>query len=85
MASNEETKKDTQAQEQIFYNFVQILQTFPQYTIAQHIVHIMRRKGDIDPYFWTNENLLKKFEKYYDELNNDLLISKEEEKVEEDY
>ena len=81
---NSEEKKRAQSKEQIFHNFVQILESFPQYTIAQHLYHILRKKGDLkDPYFWTDSELLKKFEHYYDELNNELLL-KREEKIEEE-
>ena len=73
-------KKDAQVREQIFHNFVNILDLFPQYTIAQHLSHILRKKDDIKaPYFWSNEELLKKFEKYHDELNNELVSTVEEE------
>lgn len=66
-------KKQAQIREQIFYNFVQILNSFPQYTISQHLSHILRKKEDMKgSYFWTDEELLKKFEKYYDELTTEL-------------
>lgn len=77
---NSEEKKSVQSKEQIFYNFVQILQNFPQYKIAQHLLHILRKKGDSeDPYYWSDEKLLKKFEHYNDELVSELVVSKEEE------
>lgn len=70
-------KRNTQIREQIFHNFVQILESFPQYKITQHLWHILRKKEDSkDPYFWTDEELLKKFEKYYDELVEDLSTEK---------
>lgn len=63
--------KDNQIKQQIFHHFVEILELFPQYTIAQHIVHIMRPQSNA--YNFTNEQLLKKFEEYRDELENDLV------------
>ena len=72
-------KKDAQVREQIFHNFVNILDLFPQNTISQHLLHILRKKDDVkSPYFWSNEELLKKFEKYHDELNTELISVGEE-------
>ena len=72
-------KKDAQVREQIFHNFVNILDLFPQYTISQHLSHILRKKDDAKAsYFWNNEELLKKFEKYHDELSNELACTIDE-------
>lgn len=66
-----------QAREQILHNFVKILEEFPQYSIAQHFCHILRKKNEnIETYFWSDELLLKKFEHYLDELRNDLALDK---------
>lgn len=66
-------KRKKQIEEQVFYNIMKIVQDYPQYSIIQHIVHVSRRKGDVqDPYFWSDEKLLKKFEDYRDELDNEL-------------
>jgi hypothetical protein len=73
------TKEQTQIETQIFYNLVQIVESFPQYTLSQHIFHFLRKKADPqDPYIWSDEKLLKKIEKYYDELNTELVSPKEE-------
>lgn len=65
---------------QIFYYLVNIAEVYPQYTLAQHFVHIMRKKEDSqDPYFWNNEKLLSKIEAYYDELKQDLSLRRQEE------
>lgn len=78
-------KMRAQAREQILYNIVQIIETFPQYTIAQHLLHILRKKLDpIEPYFWSDGELLKKFELYFDELLEDLKIQRAEDKLNED-
>lgn len=64
-------KKQLQIKQQIFHHLVEIVELFPQYTTAQHLIHIMRpRTGS---YQWTEEELLKKFEKYRDELENELV------------
>ena len=56
-------KKKKQVEEQIFYNLMQIVQSFPQYSVAQHLAHVLKRKGDSEEfYFWSDERLLKKFE-----------------------
>lgn len=72
------SKKDIQTKQQIFHHFVEIVELFPQYTISQHIIHAMRPQTG--SYQWTDEELLKKFEKYRDELENELVdrIQKED-------
>lgn len=78
---NSTEKKRIQTREQIMYNIVQVLQNFPQYTVPQHFLHVLRKKNDpLEPYFWSEEEFLKKWEHYYDELLNELAILKEEEK-----
>lgn len=73
-------KKRKQIEEQVFYNFMQVVQQYPQYTISQHICHFQRKKSDKeDAYYWGNEKLLKKIEDYKDELDHELIISSEEE------
>jgi len=63
-------KQKTQIKQQIFHHFVEIVELFPQYSISQHIVHVMRpQTGN---YNWSDEELLKKFENYRDELETDL-------------
>ena len=67
-------KKTMQVQQQILYNLVQILDIFPQYSVTQHLWHIMRTKGiEKEPYFWDDVTLLSKIESYYQELNTELL------------
>jgi len=62
--------KTAQIKQQIFHHFVEIVELFPQYSISQHIAHVMRpATGN---YHWTDEELLKKFESYRDELETDL-------------
>lgn len=74
------TKKQIQTEQQVIYNLSQIVELAPQYTIAQHITHFLRRKGEPkEVYFWSDELVLKKIEEYYDELKIDLLINREEE------
>jgi hypothetical protein len=79
MTMNVKTKQETQVEQQIFYNLVQIVESFPQYTLAQHVHHFTRKKSDDqESYFWSDEKLLKKVEKYYDELQQELMLPKEE-------
>ena len=60
-------------EEQVFFNFMKIVQSFPQYTITQHLAHILRKKGDREEhYYWNNDKLLKKIEDYKDELESEL-------------
>lgn len=72
-------KEKKRVQEQIFYNLMRLVEEYPQYSISQHLVHILRTKGDSqDNYFWDDAKLLKKFEDYRDELDKELKIQKEE-------
>lgn len=59
-------------QQEILYNLVKIIESFPQYTVAQHLVHFLRTKGDKEPYHWDDKHLLSKVEYYYNELLNEL-------------
>ena len=68
------TKGRVQAEQQIFHLLINISEMYPQYTLSQHLCHVLRRKNEKkEPYWWETEVLLKKFEEYYDELKNDLL------------
>lgn len=67
------SKQKIQTKQQIFHHFVEIVELFPQYTIAQHIVHVMRPQTG--SYQISDEELLKKFEDYRDELESDLVDS----------
>jgi hypothetical protein len=69
-------KQDSQTKHQIFHHFVEIVELFPQYSITQHMVHVMRPQTG--SYQWKDEELLKKFEKYRDELENDMIEASEE-------
>jgi hypothetical protein len=72
-------KYDVRLQKHILYLLTQSLELFPQYTIAQHLCHILRKKGDVkEPYFWDDLTLLKKVEHYYDELQTELVNQIEE-------
>lgn len=73
-------KSQVQIEQQFLYNLAQVLEAFPQYTIAQHLSHFMRKKNDNkEAYFWSNELLLSKIEEYYDELKSDLTLNIETE------
>lgn len=66
-------KKKKATEEQVFYNFMQVVQLYQQYTIAQHLGHILRKKKDSEQsYYWDNDKLLKKIEDYKDELDMEL-------------
>lgn len=66
-------KQNMQTKQLIFHNLMQIVETFPQYSVTKHLYHILRRKGDPEEvYDWADEKLLKKFEDYKDELEIEL-------------
>lgn len=84
--SNERTipgksdKHRMQTTQQIIHNLLETIELFPQYTVAQHLAFIIRRK---DPnakelYFWKDEELLKKVEQHKEELENELVSLKED-------
>lgn len=67
------TKDQIRLEQQIIYNINRVVETFPEYTVAQHLFHFLRKKSDIkDPYDWDNMKLLSKIESYYSELIQDL-------------
>lgn len=79
--NNIKTKSQIQIEQQVLFNLAQIIEAFPQYTIAQHLVHFLRKKRETkDVYFWSDEFILKKIEEYYDELKTDLIHE-----IDEDY
>lgn len=62
------------------HTLVQCVEEFPQYTLSQHLWHILRTKGDgSTPYEWSADRMLKATEKYYDELVTELANGYEEE------
>jgi len=74
------TKNQIQVEQQILFNLAKIIEAFPQYTIAQHFSHFLRKKKEgKDVYFWSDETILKKVEEYYDELKTDLIHETDEE------
>lgn len=76
MESNK-TKELIRIEQQFLYILNLIIESFPKYTISQHLLHFLRKKGDKeDPYFWSSSKLLRKLELYYDELKKDLIDDK---------
>lgn len=73
-------KKQVQLEQQFLYTLAQIVESFPQYTLAQHLSHFLRKKCENkDVYFWSDDLILQKVEEYYDELKRDLLLFTDEE------
>lgn len=73
------TKAQVQIEQQLLYNLAQVIEAFPQYTVAQHICHFLRKKNELkDAYHWSDELLLNKLEAYYDELKTELVNIGEE-------
>jgi len=77
----QKTKQQIRVEQQFLYNLAQIIELFPNYTLAQHLTHFLRRKDDASQgsYFWNDELLLHKVESYYDELKDELINGVEEE------
>lgn len=67
------TKQEIQVEQQFLYNLAQIIEAFPQYKIAEHLGHFLRKKYEnAESYYWSNELLLQKIEDYYNELKETL-------------
>lgn len=68
-------KDKSQIEQQIVYNLIQIFEICPQYTISQHLTHILRKKNaKRDTYEWDDSFTLKRFEQYLDEIKQDLIL-----------
>lgn len=73
MEFSRKDKRKIQVEQQVFHILLDIVELYPQYSLSQHLCHILRKKEDSkEAYFWSDEVLLKKFEDYYDELKQDL-------------
>ena len=76
---NKKTKEESMAQQQMIHLLVNIIQMFGQYTVSQHLTHILRKKNEKkEVYDWNDTFLLSIIEKYYDELQNDLITQETE-------
>ena len=70
----------TSVKKEILRNIGEIMDSYPQYTMAEHLVHILRPKGGKKPYRvtsspdtgWDDQYLLKQIENYRSELIADL-------------
>jgi hypothetical protein len=73
MEFSRKDKRKIQVEQQVFHILLDIVELYPQYSLSQHLCHILRKKEESkEAYFWSDEVLLKKFEDYYDELKQDL-------------
>ena len=71
MEVNKKDRKKLQTEQQVFHILLNIVETSPQYTFTQHLLHMLRKKNEKqDAYFWDDDLLLKKIQSYYDELIN---------------
>jgi hypothetical protein len=66
-------KRKMQIKQQFFHLLMEIAELYPDYTISQHLSGILRRKSSESKefYFWSNEELLKRVEKYKEELDTE--------------
>lgn len=77
-----EDRKHMQVMQQIFHNLLEVAELYPTVPLTQHLAAIFRRKSTEGPnfFYWSNEDLLKKIEKYRDEVETeDFLHSETEE------
>lgn len=72
--SNKKDKERVRIAQQFMYLLMNIVELYPQYTLTQHMGHILRKKGaPEESYYWSEEFFLKRVEDYYDELNSELV------------
>lgn len=75
---NVKTKNQVQVEQQILHMLAQVIEAFPQYTVSQHLLHVLRKKTDTkEPYFWSEELLLRKLEEYNEELVSEFFIDRD--------
>lgn len=67
-------------EQQFLYILSKVVETFPQYSMSQHLLHVFRRKTEPqEPYWWNDTLSLRRIEEYYDELVKELAISNPDE------
>jgi hypothetical protein len=73
-------KRKMQIIQQIFHNLGEVVELYPQYSVAQHLSAILRRKSDNGKEFfhWNNDELLKKIEQHKDELEGEDIMNIDE-------
>lgn len=72
-----DVKKKTRTVQEIMHNLIEVFEMYPQYSIAQHLWCIQRRKS-VDAkkfFFWSDEEVLKSIEKHKEELSGEELMS----------
>lgn len=65
---NKEIRERTRIKQLIFHELVEVAELWPHINMAQHICTILRPLTGA--YHWTDEEFLKKIEKYRNELEN---------------
>jgi hypothetical protein len=56
----------------VFRELAEAVELFPDYSIVQHICHVIRKKGaGKDPYFLSDNDLLTRLETYVRELKEE--------------
>lgn len=73
MSNIKNNKEETQLRQQFFHNFMEVVDMYPQYSIAQHMAGFLRRKSTDGPDFfhWDNKELLNRMEQYKQELDTE--------------
>lgn len=71
--SGKPDKERMQTVQQIFHNLLEVVELYPQYSVAQHFASIVRKKTSVgkELYFWSDKELLKKIESHKIELEGD--------------
>ena len=70
-------RKRMQTNQQIFHNLLEIAELYPQYSLAQHLASILRRKDTTGKefFYWKDDELLKRIEQHKQELEGDDLMN----------
>lgn len=67
--STTRTRSSIRTKQLILKELLEIIELWPLVSVSQHLVTIMRPYHDA--YHWNDDMILKKIEKYRDELEND--------------
>lgn len=69
-----------QTTQQIFHNLLEIVELYPQYSVAQHLAAISRKKSSTgkELFHWSDQELLKKIESHKTELEGEDLMNIED-------
>lgn len=74
---NKIDREEMQVRQQFFHEFIEVVDNYPKYPIAQHLAAFLRRKSVTGKEFfhWSNKELLNRLEQYKKELGGEELMN----------